>query len=165
MQVSGVNLARTDAVALDMAGKIRQVKGVNDLLIPQDLDYPALRIDVDRESAGQLGLNQKEIVDNVITALNSNAMIAPSYWVDPRTGNDYLLTVQYAENQVKSLNDLKQIPLRAAAGREPTNSSTPWSSIKPMESPTEVDHYQLRRAFDSMFLLRQKILGGVTKSD
>ena len=22
-------------------------------------------------------------------------MIAPSYWVDPKTGNNYLLTVQY----------------------------------------------------------------------
>ena len=88
-------MPRSNAAALDLAGKIRQVKGVNDLLIPQDLDYPALRIDVDRERASQLGLNQKEIVDNVITALNSNAMIAPSYWVDQRTGNDYLLTVQY----------------------------------------------------------------------
>ena len=163
VQVSGANLARTDAVALDLAGKIRQVKGVNDLLIPQDLDYPALRIDVDRERASQLGLNQKEIVDNVITALNSNAMIAPSYWVDQRTGNDYLLTVQYEENQVKSLNDLKQIPLRAAAGREPTQLDS-VVSIKPMESPTEVDHYQLRRAFDLYVSTSTENLGDITKS-
>lgn len=163
VQVSGANLARTNAVALDLAGKIRQVKGVNDLLIPQDLDYPALRIDVDRERASQLGLNQKEIVGNVITALNSNAMIAPSYWVDQRTGNDYLLTVQYEENQVKSLNDLKQIPLRAAAGREPTQLDS-VVSIKPMESPTEVDHYQLRRAFDLYVSPSTENLGDVTKS-
>lgn len=163
VQVSGANLARTDAVALDLAGKIRQVKGVNDLLIPQDLDYPALRIDVDRERASQLGLNQKEIVDNVITALNSNAMIAPSYWVDQRTGNDYLLTVQYEENQVKSLNDLKQIPLRAAAGREPTQLDS-VVSIKPMESPTEVDHYQLRRAFDLYVSTSTENLGDISKS-
>jgi len=95
VQVSGASLKKTNRVALDLAAKFREIKGVNDLLIPQDLDYPAMRLDVDRERASQLGLDQKEVVDNVITALNSNGMIAPSYWVDPHSGNDYLLTVQY----------------------------------------------------------------------
>ena len=49
--------------------------------------------------AGQLGLNQREVVSNVITALTSNQMIAPSYWVDPESGNDYMLTVQYPESR------------------------------------------------------------------
>ena len=84
--------------------------GVNDVLVPQDLDYPSLRLDIDRERASLVGLSQKEVVDNVITALTSNQMIAPSYWVDPKTGNDYMLTVQYPENQIRSISDLKQIP-------------------------------------------------------
>ena len=46
---------------------------------------------------GKWDLSQKDVVDNVITALNSNYMIAPNYWVDHKTGNDYYLTVQYAE--------------------------------------------------------------------
>ncbi len=54
--------------------------------IPQDMDYPGLRMDVDRVHAAELGLTQKEIVDNVITALNSNAMIAPNYWSDRQNG-------------------------------------------------------------------------------
>jgi HAE1 family hydrophobic/amphiphilic exporter-1 len=163
VQVSGVNLEKTYRTALDLAGKIRQVKGVNDLLIPQDLDYPALRLDVDRERASQLGLSQKEIVGNVITALNSNAMIAPSYWVDPRSGNDYLLTVQYPENQVKSLSDLKQIPLRAANGANLTQLDS-VVTIKPFESPTEVDHYQLRRAFDLYISTSTEDLGSIASS-
>src|SRR6202043_3789657 len=138
VQVRGSNLQKTDETARDLATKIRAIKGVNDLLIPQDLDYPAMRLDVDRQRASMLGLDQKEVVDNVITALNSNGMIAPSYWVDPRSGNDYLLTVQYRENQIRSLNDLKQIPLRSASGK----NSTPLDSViklTPIESPTEVD--------------------------
>ena len=66
-----------------------------------------MRINIDRERASLVGLSQKEVVDNVITALTSNQMIAPSYWVDPKSGNDYLLTVQYPESQVHSLNDLE----------------------------------------------------------
>ncbi len=41
-------------------------------------------------------------------------MIAPSFWIDPKTGNDYMLTVQYPESQVKTLADLSAIPLRGA---------------------------------------------------
>ena len=60
------------------------------------------------------GLSQKEVVDNVVTALTSNGMIAPSYWVDPKSGIEYLLTVQYDEQQVRSLDDIRNIPLRSA---------------------------------------------------
>ena len=161
VQVSGMNLEKTYQTTLDLAGKLRQVRGVSDLLIPQDMDYPALRLDVDRQRASLLGLRQKEVVDNVITALVSNGMIAPSYWVDPRSGNDYLLTVQYPENTVKSLNDLKQIPLRATNSVNPTPLDS-VVNIKPIASPTEVDHYQLRREFDLYISTGGEDLGTVT---
>src|SRR5215468_10423689 len=113
VQVSGSNLEANYEVAVELARRIRRLPGVSDIYTPQDLDYPALHLDVDRIHASQLGLTQKEIVQNVITALTSNQMIAPSYWVDPKSGNDYLLTVQYPEGQVKNLADLKAIPLRS----------------------------------------------------
>jgi len=98
-------------------------------------------------AAGELGLDQREVVSNVITALTSNQMIAPSFWIDPKTGNDYMLTVQYAETQVKNLTDLKSIPLRAAGFKDPTRLDM-ISHVKKITSPTEVDHYQLRRTID-----------------
>ena len=82
----------------------------------------------------------------MITALTSNKMIAPSFWIDPKTGNDYMLTVQYPEKQVKSLGDLKQIPLRASNNR--TLPARAVTSTKVINTPTEVDHYQLRRIID-----------------
>ena len=147
VQVAGSNMERSYDVAVDLANKIRAMRGVADVFIPQDLDYPALQLDVDRTRAAQLGLTQREVVGNVITALTSNQMIAPSYWIDPKTGYDYMLTVQYPEMQVKSLTDLRSIPLRAAKFSDPTRLDA-VSSIKRFESPTEVDHYQLRRTID-----------------
>ena len=147
VQVSGMNLTKAYAVASEIAFEARKLPGVSDVLVPQDLDYPSLRLDVDRNRASLVGLSQKEVVHNVITALTSNQMIAPSFWVDPKTGNDYMLTVQYKENQIRTLSDLKQIPLRAAGGANPTQLDA-VVKIEPMESPTEVDHYQLRRVID-----------------
>ena len=93
-------------MAQELAARIRRLPGVGEVYIPQDMDYPAMRLNVDRVHAAELGLSQKEIVDNVITALNSNAMIAPNYWVDHKTGNDYFLTVQYYEHGQPAIHNL-----------------------------------------------------------
>ena len=74
-----------------------------DAYIPQDLDYPALRLEVDRTRAGELGLSEKEVVQNVITALTSNQMVAPNVWIDPKSNNNYFLNVQYPEQQIQIL--------------------------------------------------------------
>jgi hydrophobic/amphiphilic exporter-1 (mainly G- bacteria), HAE1 family len=55
VQMSGMNLDRTSRAALDFANQIGKIRGVNDLLIPQDMDYPALRLDIDRQRASLLG--------------------------------------------------------------------------------------------------------------
>jgi len=163
VQISGMNLDKTYRTASGIAGEIRQLPGVSDVLIPQDVDYPALRINIDRQRASLVGLSEKEVVHNVITALTSNQMIAPSYWVDPKSGNDYLLTVQYPESEVHSLNDLKQIPIRAAASERTTQLDS-VASIAPTLSPTEVDHYQLRRVIDVYVAPKNEDLGKLTTS-
>ncbi|MCC7157618.1 MAG: efflux RND transporter permease subunit [Bryobacterales bacterium] len=147
VQVSGSNLERSYGVASKLAARIRRIDGVSGLYIPQDLDYPSLRLDVDRVRAGQLGLDQREVVDNVITALTSNGMIAPSYWVDPRNGIDYMLAVQYQEKQIKTTGDLLAIPVRGAAAKDSTRLDA-VSNMTRIVSPAEVDHYQLRRVID-----------------
>lgn len=147
VQVSGMDLPAANQVALDLARQFKASPGVSDVYIPQDLDYPALRVNVNRERASQLGLNPKEVIDNLITALTSNAVIAPSYWVDPKSGNNYFVTVQYPENEVKSMDDLKVMPLRAPQLKVPTYLSQ-VAEITPFLTPTEVDHYQLQRTID-----------------
>ena len=147
VQVSGSNLMTSFGVAADLAASIRQLPGVSDVYIPQDVDYPSLEMDIDRIRASELGLNQREVVNNVITALTSNGMIAPNYWVDPKSGNDYLLTVQYPEGRIQSLADLRQIPIRAADAQQPALLDA-VSHISRVSAPTEVDHYQIQRVFD-----------------
>ena len=147
VQVSGSGLHRSYGFAENLAARIRSIPGVAELYLPQDLDYPALQLDVDRLRAGQLGLDQREVVDNVITALTSNSMIAPTFWIDPKSGNDYMLTVQYPESQIRSLSDLRAIPVRGSHAKLPTRLEN-VSRLSPLQSPTEVDHYQLRRVVD-----------------
>jgi multidrug efflux pump subunit AcrB len=147
VQVSGSNLANSYRLARKLALDIGRIQGVGGIFIPQDIDYPAIQLDVDRMRARELGLTQKEVVGNIITALTSNTMIAPSFWIDPKTGNDYMLTVQYPEQQIHSFNDLRAIPVRGKGVPESTRLDA-VSSIRQIQSPTEVDHYGLRKVID-----------------
>jgi multidrug efflux pump subunit AcrB len=177
VQVSSPDLPQIYGIAQSLAARIRDVHGVGQIYIPQDMNYPALRLDVDRVHAGEMGLTQKEVVDNVITALNSNYMIAPNYWVDRHTGNDYYLTVQYFEKgqaAIHNMTDLGQIPLRdpgagdsmncGPAGPPRLGNGQPsWAcnqtgrpttvlnnvvTVKQVQTPTEIDHYQIQRIAD-----------------
>ncbi len=161
IQVSGSDMDAAHAVASRIASETRQLSGVSDVLIPQDVDYPALQLNVDREKAAQLGLSQREVVDNVITALTSNAMIAPNYWVDPKSGNPYLLTVQYPEETVKTTADLRQIPLRGPKILQPTFLDS-VVTMDHISAPTEVDHYQLARVMDVYVAPKKEDLGTIT---
>jgi HAE1 family hydrophobic/amphiphilic exporter-1 len=162
IQVTGNDMEATHKIAADIAQKARALTDVSDVLVPQDVDYPALQLDIDRLRTAELGLNEKEVVGDVITALTSDQMIAPSYWVDPKSGNDYFLTVQYPEGFVKNFADLSSIPLRGANSPLPTRLDT-VSTISHRSSPTEVDHYQLRREMDVYVSPTHEDLGKVLK--
>jgi len=166
VQVSSADLKQSYGIAQDLARQIRGLRGVGEVYIPQDMNYPALRLDVDRVHAGELGLSQKDVVDNVITALNSNLMIAPNYWVDRKTGNDYFLTVQYFENGPPAIHDpmdLKNIPLRAPNLSQPTTLDT-VVKLTSIQTPTEVDHYQIQRVSDVYVTPQGENLGKLTEA-
>ena len=147
VQVSSTNLEEANTIAESIRRQAAALPGVSDAFIPQDSHAPSLQLNIDRYHAMEMGLSEHEVVNNVITALTSDGMIAPSYWVDPKSGNLYMLTVQYPENTVKSLADLRSIPVRSSTQKNTALLDT-IASVKEIQKPTEVDHYQLRRVID-----------------
>jgi multidrug efflux pump subunit AcrB len=160
VQVSGSNLEDDFKVANTLAEAIRKLDGVSDVLIPQDLDAPELKLDVDRRLASQMGLDVREVVSNVITSLVSNQTIAPTFWIDPKSNNDYYLTVQYPEGRVETLNDLKSIPIRGSGSERPTRLDAVTTFAR-RQGPTEVNHYQIQRVVDVYVNTIEEDLGGV----
>jgi multidrug efflux pump subunit AcrB len=72
--------------------------------------------------------------------------------------------VQYFDKQIQnmSMEDFKQIPLRAPG----IKNYTPLQSvtdIAPMNTPTEVDHYQLQRVIDIYVMPSGEALGGINR--
>jgi multidrug efflux pump subunit AcrB len=164
IQISDNNMAESYGIAQDIAFRLKKSRNVGGLLIPQDLDYPGLELHIDREQASQLGLTPKDVVDNVITALTSDGVIAPSFWIDPISGNNYMLTVQYSNKQIGSMtmSDFKNIPLRANASAAYTPLQS-VANIEPINTPTEVDHYQIRRVIDVYVMPAAEDLSAASK--
>jgi multidrug efflux pump subunit AcrB len=173
IQIKSQNMDESYALAQQIAAKVKALPGVSNAYIPQSIDYPGLALNIDRERASLIGLSTRDVVDNVITALTSDGMVAPSYWIDPNSGNNYMVTVQYADQWLNhmSMEDLKNIPLRGVrpTGYTPmeegqqadptTNTSSHGddagyvplgavANIQQINTPTEVDHYQIRRVID-----------------
>jgi multidrug efflux pump subunit AcrB len=183
VQVSSNDMHGAFEVARGLSQKIKAVPNVSGVYIPQDLDYPGLALNIDRERASLIGLSAKDVVSNVITALTSDGMVAPTYWIDPKTGNNYLVTVQYANRVINhmTMEDFENIPLRGVrpAGYDPMQEGrgasdpgghaagyTPLRSvaeIKQINTPTEVDHYQIRRVIDIYVATRTEALNKVGK--
>jgi multidrug efflux pump subunit AcrB len=187
IQVSSMDMHGAYELANTLSQKIKTMPNVSGVYIPQDLDYPGIALNIDREKASLIGLSAKDVVQNVITAMTSDGMVAPSYWIDPKTGNNYMVTVQYANSFLNnmSMEDFENIPLRGVqpAGYSPmqqahgassdarafwkgdhTAGYTPLSSvadIKLINTPTEVDHYQIRRVIDIYVSTKTEALQGV----
>jgi len=147
VQVSSSDLTEAAKIAAKIRDQVSRIPGVADTYIPEDVDAPSLQLSISRYYAQEMGLSEHEVVSNIITALTSDGVISPSYWVDPKSGNLYMLTVQFRDNTVRSLEDLKMLPIRSS-NQENTTALGNISTIKLIESPTEVDHYKLRRIID-----------------
>jgi multidrug efflux pump subunit AcrB len=187
VQISSMDMDSAYELAQQLAAKIRAVPNVTGTYIPQDVNYPGLQLNIDREKASLIGLSAKDVVDNVITALTSDGMVAPSYWIDPKSGNNYMVTVQYANRWIQNMTmqDFESIPMRGIrpVGYSPLDDAlqaadtnpdqwigshrtgyTPLSSVasvRLINTPTEVDHYQIRRVIDVYVSTRTEALQGV----
>jgi len=163
IQVSGPDYQPLFTVAHRLATAISGLPDVAQAYIPQEADYPTLDVKVDRVRAARLGLTEKDVVTNVITALTSNQMIRPSIWIDRSTGNDYFLTAQYREQAIDSIDTLKDIPVHhLTKGNVPEQSILlrNVARIEQAKFPSEADHYNIQRVVDVLVDPATSDLGG-----
>jgi multidrug efflux pump subunit AcrB len=164
VQLSGPDYGALHAAAQAVARTVRGVPEVADVFVPQESGYPTLQVRVDRVKAARLGLSQRDVVTNLITALTSNQMIAPSIWIDPKNGNDYFLTAQYPEQDIKSLDTLLNIPVRGSrvdhGGHEDALLLRNVATITPTTEPAEAAHYNIQRVVDVLVSPRVDDMGG-----
>ncbi len=164
IQVSGPEYGSLFDVAHRVAHEVGSLRDVSQAYIPQEADYPTLDVEIDRVRAARLGLTEKDVVTNIITALTSNQMINPSIWIDRNTGNDYFLTAQYREQAIDSIDTLQDIPVHRITSDHDAHEQSILlrniATIVPQKFPSEADHYNIQRVVDVLVDPATSDLGG-----
>jgi multidrug efflux pump subunit AcrB len=117
--VMGPDFAATRTFAAKVRNELAQIRSLRDLQFGQTLDYPAIQVDVDREMAGQLGVTVDQVGRSFAAATSSSRFVAPNYWADPRTGIAFQVQVQVPQPRMKTLEDLRVVPVSAAGVAKP----------------------------------------------
>ncbi len=162
VQVSAGTIEKCREKAEDIVQRLREIPGAADVQIAQALDYSQLDIQVDRTKAKYLGLDQEEVAQNILTALGSSVGYSPTVWVDPATGVDFFMGVQYESNEIDSLDDIRNIPLSLNTADGPvTIPLSNIAKIRRVNIPGEIAHYNIARVNDVYINVEGRDVGGV----
>jgi multidrug efflux pump subunit AcrB len=162
IRVTGKHQEQARAVAEKIRNQVVGIDGVVDARIIQRLDYPEYIIEVDRAKAADLGLNQQDVMRNVVAAFNSSIQFnKKNFWIDPVGGNQYFVGVQYPEGDIMSLHTLLDIPITSSAQKK----SIPLGNLVTLRRttvPTEVTHTNIQPTIDLTMSISGRDLGHVS---
>jgi multidrug efflux pump subunit AcrB len=111
--VSGKDFAASRAHAEALKTKLAAIEALRDVQFGQTLDYPSVDVHIDRERAGLLGVKMADATRSLVAATASSRFTVPNYWADPKTGTSFSLQVQVPQTMMKSLEDLRNLPISA----------------------------------------------------
>ncbi|HJN08971.1 MAG TPA: efflux RND transporter permease subunit [Pirellulaceae bacterium] len=149
VQISAGTLAQCRDAAEKVVDLVSQIPGTADVQIAQSLDYPQLDIKVDRTKARFLGLSQEDVAQSILTAYGSSIGYSSTIWVDPDKGTDFFMGVQYENNEARSLDEIRNLPLSIDGpnGRVTVPLSN-VATVNRVNIPGEAKHYNISRVND-----------------
>jgi len=174
IQIQDANFERAQRYAGKLRTELERVPGVVDLRQIQVLNYPAMRVNIDRLRAARLGLTARDVANSLLTSLSSSALIAPSYYLAPN-GVNYVVSVQTPIRKVESVEQLMSTPITQAAGAiidgtpnpainsplsAPVSRLANFASLRPETSYQSVSHYTVQRVVDLAANVAGRDLGG-----
>ncbi|GIW98845.1 MAG: acriflavine resistance protein B [Pirellulaceae bacterium] len=164
VQVSAGSLDQCRTAAEQVVRAVRDIPGARDVQIAQSLDYPQFDIQVDRVRAKQLGVDQEKVAQTVVTALGSSIGYAPTIWIDPKTGTDFFMGVQYESNELHSLDELRNLPISIRSDNGPiTIPLGHIAQVRRVTIPGEIAHYNIARVNDVHINVAGRDLGSVAR--
>jgi len=148
----------------EIAGKIKQlvrdVPGAADVRVLQRNDAPYLVLEVNREKAAAVGLAARDVVMQVVTAMNSSIALTRNFWIDPKSGNQYFVAVQYPDNPYFRIEDLENVTATGTTQKTPVKLAT-LVSLRSTTQPVEFNHDGLKRVVDVQVNTENRDIGAV----
>jgi len=164
VQIVGPKAAqeRNLAVAEELRRRVATVPGAVDVHIHQVAKTPDLRVVVDRTRAGQLGLTQRDVANDLLVSLSSSGQTSPNFWLDPVRGVSYQVAVMTPQYRVNSAQALQNTPVITPGVKDPQLLAN-MADLGRGTSPTNVTHYNIAPTFDVQANVQGADLGSVSR--
>ena len=158
------NMAADYAVAKNIQRQVTQIPGVVDCYIYQVQESPEIMLNVDRTRAAQVGLTQSDVANDLLISLSSSSLLSPSYFLDPATGFQYVVSAQTPQYKVDSIEQLLATPIVSslANGQGAPQLLSNVASVGRDTTPAVVSEYQINPVFDVYASVENRDLGSVT---
>jgi multidrug efflux pump subunit AcrB len=162
IQLVGGNQKALFKLADKIHTEVKGIKGIVDARVLQKPNAPEYIVEVDKTKAQALGLTQSDVMKNIIAATNSSIMYnKKSFWIDPKSGNQYFVGVQYPDKNFETIDDLYNIPITGPKQVSPIPLRN-LATITTSQLPTEVHHVNLQSAIDLTMNVEGRDLGHVS---
>ena len=130
IKVSGPKMGDLAATANKVRDLVGAIPGTADVQVRQGMDYPEIHLDINRDKASYVGLNEFQIVTDLVTGLSSNVTLNPGYWIDPRTNNAYFVVTQFPEQILLEFEDFLNMPLVGTHVDQPMSVSAGGTTLR-----------------------------------
>jgi len=144
VMVVGPDLAAVRKYALQVRDKMKDIPSLRDVQLFQQLDYPTVQVDIDREKSGLSGVSVKDVTDALLVGTSSSRYVAKNYWRDPRSGVDYQVQVQVPIQRMNRPQQMETLPLQ----RVNSNSNLMVRDVATVQTgvaPGEIDRSAMQR--------------------
>jgi multidrug efflux pump subunit AcrB len=158
IRIDGRDVMTNRDIAVSILNEIKHVPGIVDARIQQDFSYPNFELDVDRTKALQGGFTEIDVANSVLNMLSGSGQLTPMFFLNQRNGVNYNLVAQTPQYQVQSLQDLENIPIRAATAPR-SGVVADLATIHRSQEMSAVDHYNIRRVVDIYATVQGRDLG------
>jgi len=160
IQIDGPDIAGNQRVADKMLGELSHVRGIADLRVQQQSDYPKLHVAVDRTKALQAGYTERDVANSMLISLSGSFQVTPMFYLNPKNGVSYNLVTQTPQYDIQSGQDLRNIPLSSANQKQP-GILEDVASIQRTNELGSINHYNIRRVVDVYGAVQDRDLGAV----
>jgi len=132
------------AHALRVLEEMKKVPELRDVQLYQQLDYPTVRVDIDREKAGLSGVAVKDVTDALLVGTSSSRYVVKNYWRDPKSGVDYQVQIQVPTQRMNRPQQVENLPI-GKVNSESNLLVRDVSTVQPGVTPGEIDRSAMQR--------------------
>jgi multidrug efflux pump subunit AcrB len=160
VQIDGPDVNANLRVADTMLTQLSHVRGITDLRIQQQADYPKFHIEADRTKAAQGGFTERDIANSVLISLSGSFQVTPTFFLNRKNGVSYNLVTQTPQYDIQSEQDLQNIPISGPNQKRPA-ILTDVAAIQRTSELASINHYNIRRVVDIYGSVQDRDLGAV----